>query len=212
MPPAPLIVLDLDGTLIDTFPRHHRTYRRIAGEFGLEPLEFDRYRRLRRRGRSNLEVLLRGGLPEEKAEAARALWREWIESGEMLALDRPLAGVIPWLEEWSGVARLVLATVRSREDNLARQLEALDLPRYFERVVVVRHNGDPGGAKAEAVESTAGGGAVAWVGDTEADMRAAARVDARPTGVLTGMRSAGVLRRAGAARVVQSIARIHSWN
>jgi len=205
------IVLDLDGTLIDTAQRHYALYARLSETFNLEVLNFQNYWNLRRTGSSNVRVLQQSGLSDEKSGMAEAIWRREIESPPLLQLDRVLPGVMQWLHDWDSAVQFALVTVRSHAEAVREQLSRLELLRHFADVVVVGHGSDAENIKARAARAHLRHHPVAWVGDTELDIEAARELGCRSIGVTSGIRTAERLRRAGADDVVDSITAIQAW-
>lgn len=207
----PTVILDLDGTLIDTAPRHYIVYSRLSERFSLDPITQQDYWALRRNGLSNAQVLRKTGLRDELSPSADAIWRRDIESKPLLELDCLLPNVVPWLESWRLAVPFVLVTVRSNAPAVAEQLERLDLLRYFIQVIVVGHGAGGNNIKATAVREQLNDHPVAWVGDTELDMRAAQEIGARAIGVTSGIRTPERLQEAGAEDIVTSVTAIRTW-
>ena len=101
MPTAPIVVLDMDGTLIDTAPRHYAVYALISNEINIQTITFNQYWDIRRRGFSNLGVLQQNGLQEKYSSFAAQMWARHIETDEMLILDKLYPGVKNWLVFWN---------------------------------------------------------------------------------------------------------------
>lgn len=207
----PTIVLDLDGTLIDTAQRHYALYTTLGKRFSVDVLPFEDYWNLRRTGLSNIEVLRQGGLQVADSGTADAMWRRDIESPSLLQMDRVLPGVVDWLHEWSCTVHFALITVRSHTDFVNEQLKRMDLIRHLAKVVVVGHGPSMGNIKAAAARGHVTRHPVAWVGDTEVDIAAARELGAHPIGVTTGIRTAERLRVAGAEQILDSVTAIKAW-
>jgi phosphoglycolate phosphatase-like HAD superfamily hydrolase len=205
------IVLDLDGTLIDTAQRHYALYRRLSETFHVDVLDFDDYWNLRRDGVSNVHVLQRAGLSDAESRLTDAVWRREIESPPLLQLDRVLPGVAEWLGDWKHIVHFALVTVRSHAEAAREQLSRLDLLRHFTGVIVVGHRADAVNIKAAAARHHLRHSPAAWVGDTELDIEAARELGARSIGVTSGIRTAERLRQAGADIIVESVTAIRAW-
>ena len=208
---APVVVLDLDGTLLDTSVRHYGVYCLIAQSMQMRILPFSAYWQHRRRGLSNLEVLLQNGLLQGNRTLADSMWLEHIESVEMLKLDRLFPGVVGWLQAWEDTVRFALVTLRSDAQALKVQLARLGLSPHFRHVLIVPHQADAARGKAIAVKDSIHGNILAWVGDTELDMQAAQWIGARAIGVTSGMRTAQVLLAAGADDIFNVVTEIQTW-
>ena len=205
------VVLDLDGTLLETSARHYAVYTLITNSLRIPSLGFSTYWQLRRAGLSNLEVLLRSGLSNEQRTAVEATWFEHIESYEMLKLDRLFSDVLPWLEKWKGMIEFVLVTLRRDASAVKAQLAWLGLERYFRDVVILTHKEGPINVKASALKDRLSGDVLAWVGDSEIDMEAALQLGIHPIGVTSGMRTAEQLLKAGARAIFNLVTEVHEW-
>ena len=206
------VVLDLDGTLINTSPRHYVVYRTIVHQFGITPLPFNAYWKTRRQGLSNLDVLKENGLSSRHEALAAEMWLTNIESLEMLKQDQVFPGGMLWLEINQANVGFVLVTLRSHPDNLFNQLDWLGLTPFFKNVLVVPHQPKPHCAKANAVKTTIDANILIWIGDSEVDMLAAKLLSVPAIGVNSGMRSASKLKSAGARWLFDKITQINLLN
>lgn len=134
--------------------------------------------------------------------AAAALWAAEIESDANLALDAPLPGVARLLAGLRRQGRrIAILTARVRPEAARAQLAGLGLAALADVVEVVSP-ADAATAKRALLSALR---ATAYIGDSEADHRAAAGL--LPfAAVSTGQRSPGYLRRAGVAPVAPSLA------
>jgi phosphoglycolate phosphatase-like HAD superfamily hydrolase len=191
-----LIVLDLDGPLLEGRYRHHACYASIMRELGHEPIPLAAYWALKRGRTSRAAILATSGAAGCYEEFLR-LWLERIEAPECLALDRLQPGVRSILETWKAAGRvLVLVTARRDAHALDAQLDRLELRRLFERVLAVPFAED-GSAKAAAFRTACGGrvGEIqAWVGDTEADVLAARALGVPSVALGCGIREEAYLK------------------
>lgn len=206
------IVLDLDGPILDGVGRHYAVYRDILQENGHHPLARDEYWELKK-NLVDRRMLLARSDAEGLYDQFLATWLERIEQKHYLALDTLQPGVVKVLEQWRtrGV-RLLLATMRNNAEHLNWQLNALGLRRHFDEVVVVQE----GTAAAEKVGRSKAGrvrdvlGAfdsrdVVWVGDTEADMRAAQELGVTSCAVVCGLRNEAFLRSLAPDYIVRDV-------
>lgn len=201
----PVIVLDLDGTLLETSRRHYGLYAKISADSNLNTLSLDDYWGQRRSGASNLEVLVRQGLPPSQYLWAKGCWTSQIESEHFLGHDIVIPGALQWLRKAQTKCDLVLVTLRSSNENAYAQIIRLGLKDFFTDIRVVTHQNDSASAKANA---TVGMKVLLWVGDTEVDMNAGRMVHGICIGVDSGMRSAKQLLEAGAESVYESVSHI----
>jgi len=208
---APIIVLDLDGTLLDISARHYAVYSLITQAVQIQPLSFTAYWQRRRRGSSNLEVLSESGLRNEYRKLAESIWLKYIESLEMLRLDEMFPGVLAWLQAWDDMVEFALVTLRSDAGALGAQLKWLGLSPHFRHVLIVPHQASAARAKAVAVKENIHSEILAWVGDSEVDIQAAQHIRVRAIGVSSGMRSAKRLLAAGASDIFNVVTEIQTW-
>ena len=208
---APVVVLDLDGTLLCSAFRHYTVYCLIIRRLGLEALPYTIYWQGRRKGLSNLEMLFYTGLQAADRQWVQALWHQHIESVEMLRLDELFPGVIEWLQTKQVEVRFVLVTLRSKAYALKAQLAWLGLTGHFQHILIVPHQPQAAQSKARIVESNIQTEILAWVGDSEVDMQAAQQLGVQAIGVTSGMRSAGALLAAGADKIFANIIHLQKW-
>jgi len=207
-----VIVLDFDGTLLDTSSRHYAVYQMIAKKVGIKPLQFSDYWKLRRTKLSNMAVLLKDGLPNSKRNVANTLWLNNIETVDLLTKDKLFPGVLNWLQKHEKKVEFILSTLRSNSCLLELQIKSLGLSHFFKQIKVVQHQTDPSMAKALSVLNDIPRKILAWVGDTEVDIDAAHRVGTLAIGVTSGMRTSAYLKNAGADKIFNYITEIEMWN
>jgi phosphoglycolate phosphatase len=184
-----LVVVDLDGTLLDTRERHYAVYSMIIQGHGGRPLPLVRLWRARRSGvawRVILERTLGRAVSDEDSERFLRSFVDAIETPSALSKDRLQPGALKALERIrADNCRVVLVTARRNRAQLTRQLSALGLDKQLDEVVATG-----GGEKSAAVPRP---GVAAWIGDTEEDLVAGRAVGARVYLVSNGMRSRHVL-------------------
>jgi phosphoglycolate phosphatase-like HAD superfamily hydrolase len=198
------IVVDLDGTLIDTSQRHYACYSEVARACGIEPEPVATWWPSIREGTPTSATLQ---ADEVTTARFRAGWLARIEAADLLALDTLVAGALETLTAWREAGHaLVLCTLRQHPDGVLAQLATFGIDRRVDAVLVVEH---PAGAddKAEAVAGHLGGGGapLAWVGDTEVDIEAARSVGSPAWAVASGVRSRAFLQRLGPDRLADDI-------
>ncbi len=191
-----MIVLDLDGPLLDGASKHYACYRDILTQEGFEPLQISEYWALKRRRVDRHDLLNRSGA-DAIYERFLAQWLEHIETPPYLALDRLQPGALEVLEEWceSG-QQVVLITARRRRDALHSQLRDLGLLDRFAAVVTCGLSSE-GLAKAPAFTARFGevrNRVKCWVGDTEADILAAKDLGITSVALSCGLRDPEYLR------------------
>jgi phosphoglycolate phosphatase len=186
-----MLVLDLDGPLLDGMRRHHRCYSDILQQRKFQPVPIELYWEMKR-NRVSRRVLLEYSNALSLYDEFLDAWINRIETREYLALDRLQHNVTNVLLGWKQrELRLLLATMRNNSRNLAWQLDMLNLSRFFDDVVVVG-SGHDGANKAPEVKARMMGqrtDRVVWVGDTEVDVAAARQLGVRVCALTCGLRT-----------------------
>jgi phosphoglycolate phosphatase len=178
----PIVVFDLDGTLVDVAERDFAVYRDLLLEDGLTPLSFEQYWPLRREA-TPLPAVLAHSSPEAikylpgfvSRRSARYETLPYLQMDVLLPeVGRTLAAVGERYD-------CVLITSRTNAASTERQLSTLGLPPYFRAIHIA--NGDKG------VPLRTLTGVALVVGDTEHDIRLANDHGYRSFAVTTGIRS-----------------------
>jgi phosphoglycolate phosphatase len=190
MPLAP-VGFDLDMTLIDSSDAIFGSFAGVAADTGvaIDPAGV----------RSRLGIKLQDELaywfpPAEIDEAVR------IYRVHYLDLLRPMTRLLPGAAQALGAVRAAgaRAVVITAKSELAARLSLESVGLVPDELVADAH----GPEKAAVLKEI---GAAAYVGDTPADMAAAAMAGAHAVGVATGSFTAAELRAAGAADVLPSL-------
>lgn len=133
-----VIVLDLDGTLVDTAPDLMNTLNAVLGEEGLPPLAYEMAPVLV--GRGAKVMLERGfaadGRPLEEPDASR-LFDRFIEHYlEHIADEsRPFPGVLEALDRLEADGAILAVCTNKRTDLALAVLDALDLTSRFKAII-----------------------------------------------------------------------------
>lgn len=208
-----MLVIDLDGTVLDERPRHYGCYATIMQELGQMPLAEKNYWELKRQGVDAPGVLARTGSQYLAAEFGRR-WLARIEAEEMLALDVAHVGAAETLRAWVAQgASLVLATLRQSASAVDRQLHALGLDTLFPRRAIASPWVKAAG-KADAVRNvlkSEEAAELAWIGDTEADLQAARMVSCPAWLVTCGIRSPEFLSPLRPDRIAESLSQLRPF-
>lgn len=201
-----MVVVDLDGTVLDIHEHHYACYVAILDERGYRALPRSRYWALKRQGIRRNDILAETGADRIDGPFLTA-WLERIESRAYLELDRLLPGARSTLDAWAADGRRpTLVTARRNEATLRWQLEHLGLDECFIDVVRAEHDGQPC-FKGRAFRASQPDTAVeAWIGDSEDDIHAARHVGATAIAVTSGLRDRRFLEHAAADTVVDGLA------
>jgi phosphoglycolate phosphatase len=206
---APLLALDLDGTLVTCAPRQCAVLRAsLCVTGGTFTVDTEAVFRRKREGANSIAALEAEGVPRRHAELASQRFQNTVEDFTWLALDRPFPDVVPSLRALRGASlRLVCLTARQRPRFAQVELQNLGLLDSLDDLIVV----SPFAAAREKARALRALGAFAMVGDTESDARAAADAGIPFAAVGTGQRSERFLREAGCAPVFPSFEVASHW-
>lgn len=168
------ILFDLDGTLINPFPRSHKIHLELAKKFNLEPISYQEYIEKKREKISELSLLSCPGNVKAEYKKERMLL---IEKTENLFLDNLYPFVLVVLKSLSKKHRLFLITVRRERDALFKQLAYLRISHFFQAILSLDKKelfSDAASVKKRYVKKLIQTGIdklkTVIVGDTEADI------------------------------------------
>jgi phosphoglycolate phosphatase len=195
------LLLDFDGTLVDSRRRQYELFMELAGA---PPLPFDEYWRRKRAGMTQPEML-RSFCRYTEVDIAsfRRRWLATIEEPARLDVDVLIAGVPEFLERARRGCELYLVTGRQHFDSLVAQMRKLGIHSAFMGVL----NTEQRRTKLDLVRSCgAPGGQDVFIGDTGEDILTGKELGAYTVGVTSGASSAETLRRYAPDLVVDSVA------
>ena len=202
---TPTILLDLDGTLIDSAPGIYSSLRHAFSAHGL-PVPDDATLRTFV-GPPIHDSMRRHHVPEELVEPVVASYREAFADGGLYdaTVYEGVPAALGSLRD-AGV-RLVVATAKP-EVFAGPIVERLGLDRYVDAVfgAPLDEGTSKGDIIARAVATSAAGlaaGSLLMVGDREHDVHGALENGLRAVGVRWGYAQPGELERAGATTVVE---------
>jgi len=182
------VIVDLDGTLLDTRQRHFQSYRDAVVRLGGRPCALPPFWAAKRRGEPWSHLLAQAFDPPPGPDLERRFVEDFarsIEAASLLKTDRLQPGVLGALArlDHSGVAA-VLVTARRDMAALGRQLADLGLKARFADVIAT------GGApKHSRIDGPLRAQAVGWIGDTEDDCTSARALGIPITLVTNGIRT-----------------------
>ena len=190
MTTRPVFAFDLDGTLLDARARQVHVLIEAGIALGEPAPDADRFWQFKRNGSTTAQALAQLGLPTASAQRLASWWQAHVEDPEMLRFDRVLPLATAAIESCrvAGLSPRIL-TARSDARSVLVQLDACGLGRLVDEVRVV----SPGDAATAKAAHLTQWGAVAMVGDTESDARAAVLATVPFLAVCCGQRSEAFL-------------------
>jgi HAD superfamily hydrolase (TIGR01549 family) len=202
MPPA--VLLDVDGTLIDSNYQHALAWYRALRERGRTFALYELHRHIGMGGDQLVKSVAGEEFDAEHGEAAKEA--EKLRFQEIAGDMAPLDGAQDLIRELlDRDCEVVLASSGSAEDveRAMKMLEATDL-KHTTSSDVEQTKPEPDLIKA-ALDLVDGDREALLIGDSTWDCEAAQRAGVRAIGVLTGGFSEEELREAGAARVYRAL-------
>ncbi|MFH1616609.1 MAG: HAD family hydrolase [Planctomycetota bacterium] len=190
-----VIIIDLDGPILDGMLRHYQCYSDILSENGYCPVPSQKYWSMKRNRYSHAEQLAESGA-EGISNLFVERWLTLVEERRYLRLDRVQDGIINRLRQWkSRDIKIILVTMRNNNSNLYWQLEQFGLLALFDHIIVISSK-STGIDKADMVElhiKDMNRNCILWIGDTEADINAARKLGVMVAAVGCGVRSSDFL-------------------
>lgn len=185
------LVLDLDGTLINSIDRHWLLLESILIDTGAN-IRFDKndFLKMKINGYSTKrycnEIL---HLPIEIANEINSVWIKHIEDKQWLKFDVLYDDAMNFLK-WSQKCShdVWFLTARSNKEGLIQELEKLDIRKYAKGIYMV----DPKNAieeKSIKLREIKQKGEVVFIGDMESDCKAGKNADVKTLILNRGFRS-----------------------
>ena len=206
MPAA--VILDVDGTLVDTNFHHAIAWYRAFRQHGIVLPIWRIHRSIGMGGDQLVPSLTDEKIEEEQGEdirtAEKALYMALIEEVEPFAESREL------IEDLKGRGHAVLLASSAKADEIDFYLDLLDARELADGWTSSAdvENTKPEPDLVHAAVEKAGGGPAVMIGDTTWDCKAAAAASVETIAVRTGGFSAEELREAGARSVWDSVAEL----
>jgi len=206
MPAA--VILDVDGTLVDTNFHHAIAWYRAFRQHGIVLPIWRIHRSIGMGGDQLVPSLTDEKTEEEQGEdirtAEKALYMALIEEVEPFAESREL------IEDLKGRGHAVILASSAKADEVDFYLDLLDARELADGWTSSAdvENTKPEPDLVHAAVEKAGGGPAVMIGDTTWDCKAAAAASVETIAVRTGGFSAEELREAGARSVWNSVAEL----
>ena len=195
-----IVVVDLDGTILDYSRRAHAVYSKIVKN---EEMKISEYIVNRNLGSSNWELAKENDEWKNKTyDTFTSAWIAQIEEREFLIFDSVIAGAIPWLTNLRTKYRVVLCTARRNQINLTWQLQELDLVGLFSEIIVTGSKRTKLEALASIVEKSR---FAIMIGDTVSDYRTGTSLKMETFLVKTGLQNYDEISLDKSVRIVNSI-------
>jgi phosphoglycolate phosphatase len=213
MGPLQGLLLDMDGTLLDTLEDIREVVGPVLRKHGWGPFGLEEYRRGVGRG---VEALLASLLPDGEVDAGsledmgrtvRKRYRRWGNRRTRLYPG------VPGLLDAASSAGLPMAVVTNKPQAAAEECVKEFLDAWSFSAVFGAEEGrplkpEPQGALAAASAMGATAGRTALLGDSEVDILTARAAGMMSVGALWGFRDRDTLERAGADRIVSHPAEV----
>ena len=200
------VVLDIDGTLVDTNYQHAIAWHRALRDHGYTVQLWEIHRHIGMGGDQIVAALAGEEAEEGDGDAIRA--REGEAYGELIGEVQAMHGATELLEELRGDgARAILASSAKAEEveHYVELLSARDLVEGWTTAADVERTKPHPDLVHAALEQVESDGPALMIGDSTWDVKAAEEAGIPTLAVLTGGFSEAELRDAGAADVCESI-------
>ena len=205
---SPGLLLDVDGTLVDSAYLHTLAWQRACSANGFEVAAYRIHRLIGMGGDQFVPALLGEEVELEFGDALRAAWQERYEP--MMGEVRPLPGAAELIYRAHDEGWRVIFASSSPAEHLGHYLELLGASGLRDQATTsddVAKTKPAPDIVAVALEM-AGTTAAVLVGDSTHDVRAAARAGIGCVGVLTGGYGEAELHEAGAFAVHETPAHV----
>lgn len=196
-----IFVIDLDGTLVNSFERHYVLLNRLLEKYTKKSIKNkNEYFKFKKEGYNNRKYL------EEKlnvdSEISQVIQKEWIENIEgnsMLKLDTLYDDAISFLTKLREFANIYFLTARENKKGVTDFINKSNLNKYCEECFVVSTN-NARKNKAEKIEELKRknlGKEIIIIGDTEVDFYSASNMNCKSYILNRGFRSRNFLKNLG---------------
>jgi HAD superfamily hydrolase (TIGR01549 family) len=205
------VILDIDGTLVDTNYQHVIAWQRAFRAHGHSVPAWRIHRHVGMGGDQFVPALIGEELDADQGEALRSAHDEAYD--ELIDEVEPLAGARALLQELAEAGLEVVLASSAREEEVDHYLDLLgarELVAAWTTATDVERTKPAPDLVEVALAKASGEGPRLMVGDTVWDVQAATGAGIPTLAVLSGGFSEAELRDAGAAAVVESIETIRS--
>jgi HAD superfamily hydrolase (TIGR01549 family) len=203
---ADTVLLDVDGTLVDTTYHHALAWWRAFTDRGLDVAVWRIHRSIGMGGDRLVAAVAGDAVEREHGDALRETWKAAYDR-EWLAAVRPFAGAADLVRDLRRRGWQVALASSGKPDHTRRSVEVLGLADGDLDAVTTADDAEeskPAPDILRAALERAGGRGGICVGDSVYDVQAAAALGVPCVGVLTGGFSAAELTEAGAVAVAEN--------
>lgn len=200
---CPVILMDLDGTLLDVSERWYRVHHDVAETMRFRPLEKRNYLDQKRDGVPESDIIGQSDIDRHLIPDYLQKRAALLESQEYLRFDMLKSSALRALENLSRAYPLVLVTKRRERQNCLEELRAFCLENFFQEIIITESL-----SKKEAVSHLLQGFPdrnFLVIGDTEDDVQLARDLETTSIIVKDGVRSEKYLERINADILVDSV-------
>ena len=207
MSERPTILLDVDGTLVDSNYQHAIAWHRAFKEHGYRAAIWEIHRHVGMGGDQFVGALLGEQAEDADGDELRDAHSEAYSKliGEVEAIE----GASELIAELDGAGATVVISSSGEQDEIDHYMRMLGAE---ERIAGATTSADADHSKPDpelvrvALEKFGSGGPTLMIGDSTWDVKAAAAAEVPTLALLTGGFSEAELREAGAVEVAKSIA------
>ncbi len=202
----PLVVLDLDGPILDVSQRYFEAHRRVTRDLGVASAYADAQAFWdAKRSRIPHAKLYHGDVAPEDYVSA---FRRHVEADDLLIFDRLQDGALAALSQLTASVEVLIVSLRTNVIGAQREVERLGVTRIA-AVHFVPHSAR---GKAKEARMLAGSRRVlAVAGDSEADAQMGQALRAPFVGLESGIRDHDHLVKAGAVAVLPNLLDFAWW-
>jgi HAD superfamily hydrolase (TIGR01549 family) len=204
---APNLVLDVDGTLVDTNYQHAIAWHRAFRDHSYRVAVWEIHRHIGMGGDQLVESLV--GEESENADGEELRDAHSEAYGKLIDEVEAMECASELIAELDDAGAIVILASSAEEDEVERYVELLGAA---ERIAGATSSADAEQTKPHpelvqtALDKFGSGGPALMIGDSTWDVKAAAAAEVPTLALLTGGFSAAELREAGAVEVERSLA------
>lgn len=208
---TPIVVLDVDGTLVDTNYQHAIAWHRALRDHGYAVQVWEIHRQIGMGGDQLVAALI--GKEGEKADGEAIREAEGEAYGELIGEVQPMRGSTELLRDLrdDGTTVILASSAKAAEvEHYLNLLEARELVHGWTTAADVERTKPHPDLVHAALEKAGVSGSAVMIGDSTWDVKAAEAAGIPSVAVLTGGFSEAELREAGAVEVVESVEQLRA--